>query len=217
MKVCTKCRIPQTLNSFVKNKRSSDGYFHQCKNCTKIYKDSIKEKTTIQNKEWNLKNKEKAKLYNKKYHIDNLLKHNQNIVDWFKNNPTYCKIWKRHKYQNDVNYKIKDNIRSRFYHTLKEGYENPSISILLGCSIEEFKLHLEQQFKPEMTWLNHGEIWEIDHIKPCSSFDLTVLEEQEKCFHFTNHQPLFKTTQIAESYGYINEIGNRNKSNTYNK
>ena len=24
-----------------------------------------------------------------------------------------------------------------------------------------------------MSWGNHGEIWEIDHIKPCASFDLT--------------------------------------------
>ena len=64
-----------------------------------------------------------------------------------------------------------------------------------------------------MSWDNHGDIWEIDHILPCSSFDLTKLEEQQKCFHFSNHQPLFKTTQIAESFGYKDEIGNRNKKN----
>ena len=39
------------------------------------------------------------------------------------------------------------------------------------------------------------------------------LEEQKQCFHYTNLQPLFKTTEIAEQYGYINEIGNRNKGN----
>lgn len=38
-------------------------------------------------------------------------------------------------------------------------------------------------------------------------------EEQKQCFNFTNFQPLFKTTEIAKSFGYINEIGNREKSN----
>jgi hypothetical protein len=63
-----------------------------------------------------------------------------------------------------------------------------------------------------MTWENHGDIWEIDHIQPCSSFNLTQEIEQQKCFYYTNLQPLFKTTQIAQSLGYVNEIGNRNKS-----
>jgi len=53
----------------------------------------------------------------------------------------------------------------------------------------------------------------IDHIIPCSSFNLIILEEQQKCFHFTNHQPLFKTTEIAKLFGYSYQIGNRNKSN----
>jgi hypothetical protein len=85
--------------------------------------------------------------------------------------------------------------------------------ILLGCSFNDCKQYLEQQFKPEMNWDNHGEVWEIDHIKPCDSFDLTDIEQQKQCFHYNNTQPLFKTTSIAESFGY-NEIGNRDKSNT---
>ena len=38
-------------------------------------------------------------------------------------------------------------------------------------------------------------------------------EEQKQCFNFTNFKHLFKTTEIAKSFGYINEIGNREKSN----
>jgi len=41
-----------------------------------------------------------------------------------------------------------------------------------------------------MSWGNYGIYWEIDHKKPCASFDLTKLEEQQKCFHYTNTQPL---------------------------
>ena len=47
---------------------------------------------------------------------------------------------------------------------------------------------------------------------PCDTFDLTIEEEQYKCFNYTNTQPLFKTTEIAESFGYIGYIGNRDKN-----
>ena len=86
-----------------------------------------------------------------------------------------------------------------------------SVIELVGCTIDEFRLYVESLFFPEMTWENHGDIWEIDHILPCASFDLTLLEEQKKCFHFSNHQPLFKTTAIAQSLGYNDIVGNRNK------
>jgi len=44
-----------------------------------------------------------------------------------------------------------------------------------------------------MTWENHGfDGWHVDHIKPCTSFDLTDLEQQKQCFHYTNLQPLWK-------------------------
>lgn len=41
-----------------------------------------------------------------------------------------------------------------------------------------------------MTWANYGE-WHIDHILPCASFNLSDYKEQQKCFHYTNLQPLW--------------------------
>lgn len=67
---------------------------------------------------------------------------------------------------------------------------------LLGCSFEQLKHHLESKFEPGMTWENYGrkhgiQCWEVDHILPCASFDLTDPEQQKKCFHFSNLQPLW--------------------------
>ena len=63
---------------------------------------------------------------------------------------------------------------------------------LIGCSINELKAHLESKFQDEMTWDNYGNGgWHIDHKKPCQDFDLTDAEEQKKCFHYKNLQPLW--------------------------
>ena len=75
---------------------------------------------------------------------------------------------------------------------------------LIGCSIDAYKQHLEQGFKHDMTWENHGPIWHIDHIKSCQYFDLSKPEEQEKCFHFSNMQPLWSTTEIAKKFNDFN-------------
>lgn len=81
----------------------------------------------------------------------------------------------------------------------------------LGCNIETYKKYLEPQFLSPFTWENHGNIWEIDHIEPLSSFDLSKEENIYKAFNYKNTRPIFKTTAIAIEYGYLNEIGNRNK------
>lgn len=60
---------------------------------------------------------------------------------------------------------------------------------LIGCSIAFLMAHLESKFKPGMSFANHGE-WHIDHIIPCSAYDLTDPEQQKECFNWRNLQPL---------------------------
>jgi hypothetical protein len=51
-----------------------------------------------------------------------------------------------------------------------------------------------------MTWDNYGKKgWHVDYILPCASFDLTKEEEQKKCFHYTNLQPLWWLDNIKKS------------------
>jgi hypothetical protein len=86
------------------------------------------------------------------------------------------------------------NLRRRIHHALK--YQNVKKSIktteLLGASKEEVWKHLESQFKEGMTRENNTRKgWHIDHIKPMTSFNLNDPEEQKKCCHYTNLQPLW--------------------------
>jgi hypothetical protein len=70
---------------------------------------------------------------------------------------------------------------------------------LLGCSVEELKKYLEIKFKEGMSWNNYGlRGWHIDHIIPCSKFDLIKEEEQKKCFHFSNLQPLWWNENLSK-------------------
>lgn len=181
--MCVICK--EQKNNFSKDSSRKDGLNTKCKDCDK----------NISKISYN-RNKQKQKDNTKKYYYLNKEK-------IFK--------YKKEKYNNDISYKITQILRSRFYFSLKINKTQSAIS-LLGCSIEQLKQHLEQQFLPEMNWENHGKIWEIDHIKPCSSFDLTQEKQQQECFHYSNLQPLFKTTEIAESFGYKNYIGNRDKN-----
>lgn len=63
-----------------------------------------------------------------------------------------------------------------------------TVEELIGCSIAEFRSHIEQQFRDGMGWAVDG--WHIDHILPVSFFDLSSPDQQRKCFHFSNTRPL---------------------------
>ena len=116
--------------------------------------------------------------------------------------------------KNNIQYKLKDIIQKTIHSNLKERKINKTLDYI-GCSVGFLIEYLESRFLPEMSWENHGGVWEIDHIKPCASFDLTCKTQQKECFHYTNLQPLFKTSDIAKSFGYIDHIGNRNKGKKF--
>tara|TARA_B100001057_G_C22687823_1_gene886469 strand:+ start:103 stop:861 length:759 start_codon:yes stop_codon:yes gene_type:complete len=104
--------------------------------------------------------------------------------------------------------KIRDNLSLRMRLALKEQNltKRNTTNELVGCSIKFLKRYLEKQFYPHpstgemMTWKNHTiKGWHIDHIKPCSSFDLSVLKQQKRCFNYRNLQPLWAKENIIKS------------------
>lgn len=70
---------------------------------------------------------------------------------------------------------------------------------LLGCTIPFFRQFLEHQFTKEMTWENYGSYWHVDHIIPVNLFDLRIVEQQKKAFHYSNCRPLEAKKNIAKS------------------
>lgn len=130
-----------------------------------------KERLVLSQKKYNEKNKDKIKDYQNKY-IKN--KRSTDIMYWIRSR---CGI------------SISTSLKRNGYSKKSRTYE------ILGCSFEDFKLHLESKFEPWMNWENRGLYngqpnygWDIDHIIPQSS--ATTEEELIKLNHFTNLQPL---------------------------
>ena len=210
-KVCPNCNELKPNNEYYKCNTRKDGLQVYCKICKKTrFKESKKKSDKKYSKkwlsipenkakkykgsrEWRLLYPEKQKEYDKKHKQTD--KHK-------KTRKEYRKKQYNEKYGKDIQWTLKLALRNRLKNAVKNEFKKGKTLELLGCSVDEFKEYIEKQFTPEMNWDNWGPYWEMDHIKPCDSFNLESLEEQKKCFNFTNIQPLEK-------------IENRRKSNKY--
>lgn len=216
MKKCCKCKQDKELDKYAKKSKSEDGLNPYCKSCIKEmnhkYYENDKKNYNSKSKKWYEKNKEKHIKHTMQYQLNNPEKKKGYVKKWQKNNREYFKKWVKNQYDNNPNYKLRITLSNRLKDILKRknNFKNNSITKLIGCTLGELREHIEKQFLPEFNWNNWGPVWELDHIKPCSKFDLTIEDEQKQCFHHTNLMPRFKTTEIAEQHG-SDQIGNRNK------
>lgn len=212
-KKCNKCLIDKSMSEFSKDKSHSDGYSSICKICKKYYlkqynilnskKNYDKNKSIIlsQKKEYYNNNKEIIKTKNAKYRSDNKEKVYKMHKKYQKTNSSLIKKRRREyeKNKRDTNklYHLTVNIRGLIRNSLKyKGVDKKSRTHdILGCTFQEFKEHIELQFKPWMTWENYGKYngelnygWDLDHITPTSSSNSE--EDIIKLNHYTNFQPL---------------------------
>jgi hypothetical protein len=198
-KLCNNCG--KKLNKNEKNfrykskKRKVLTFRSICRSCDlKIYKTYIKTAAGIATK----------KKANKKYKAS--FKGRAADKRYYdRNQPKLMKIYvSKRSIQRKINphIKIRDNLSLRMRLALKEQNltKKNTTSELVGCSIKFLKNYLENKFKPGMTWQNHGRFgWHIDHIKPCSKFNLSDPTQQKKCFHYSNLQPLWAKENIQKS------------------
>lgn len=122
-----------------------------------------------------------------------------------------AKDWQRREYENNPAFRIKKHAQGRIRVAMKDTTGSrklpKSASKLLGCSWEEFRRHIESQFKPGMTWDNYGRGgWEVDHIKPIERFDLTDPKQLTDCFHYSNLQPLWWQENRHKSDTYVEAV-----------
>jgi hypothetical protein len=198
-KICTKCKQEKELSEFSKHILHKDSLSYSCKVCQKNYSKKYRKCHKKQIKLWCENNREKLKRACKRWRKENKDKIQKYYVLNLKMKSQYTKEYNKIRRNSDINFKLLCNIRDRLSKSIKRNTKSASTKELLGCTVEFLKNHLQSQFKRRMTWKNYGrgcngkdmKEWHIDHIKPCAKFDLSKPEEQQKCFHYTNLQPLW--------------------------
>ena len=176
----------------------------------KIYAKIWRINNPEKNKETQIKFKVKNPNYSKDHISKNINRYRELRIKFKTKNPYYQKEYdlknrdkanerQNNRYNSDILFKLKRKISNSINRTLKSKSSNKngkqSIDIL-GCSIEEFKQHLQSKFEPWMNWNNMGGkiitepnvTWDIDHIIPISL--ATTEKEILKLNHYTNFQPL---------------------------
>ena len=225
-KKCNKCNIEKDILDFCKNKNNKDGLNYICKVCAnknrmkyiglkreipEYKKCSICEIEKIKN-DFNKCGSSKDGLYyickecrkpiTKAYNKENRSKMLESSKNWRLNNPDYkfnSAEYQRERRKTDLLFRLRLNIGSLILISFKKTKTEKSYKTIdiLGCSIEEFRKHIEKQFLKWMTWENHGgknssigfnEKWDLDHIIPISS--AKSLEEVYLLNHYSNFQPL---------------------------
>ena len=192
-KLCTKCKEFKLLSEF-------SSHSNCCKNCKKLlslnYDVVILEGTgkectqCLDFKTWDKYGYCKNTLDKKSIYCRECLSLNMKLKRW-----------------TNINLRFSGALRNRINTVLKLNKKSASTDELTGCTIDELRTRFERLFQPGMTWDNHGigkngkemKEWHIDHIKPCASFDLSKDEEQRKCFHFSNLQPLWAKENLIKS------------------
>lgn len=99
------------------------------------------------------------------------------------------------------NAKLLTNLRRRLWEVLKGNSKKDTTMNLIGCDIDFLWKHLKNNFTKGMTMENYGD-WHIDHIIPCSRFNLQRGEEQIRCFNWRNLQPLWGKDNLEKGNKY---------------
>ena len=174
----------------------------------KAYKNNPEERLRILNRnkvyrKENEKFRETLKNYRKSY-----VEENRESIN------AYKKDWIADKRENDLNFRILDNQRHRIKEAIKAGdsYKSEETLFYLGTSIEKVRTHLESKFSSGMNWDNRGgdDGWDIDHIRPCHTFDHKNIEQRLVCFNWRNLQPLWAEENRFKKRGNYSKEAEKN-------
>ena len=191
MKTCSTCKEEKPLSGFQKRYDTKNGYRNKCKKC--ISKSRAKYR-----KMWYLKrmSTEEGRERNRAISRKAGMKRRKSGKK---------REYENKRYRNDPVVAITGRLRCRINQVLRGQNKSASTAELTGCTWKELIHHIEKQFTDGMSWDNRH-LWHVDHILPCASFDLSKPEEQRKCFHYTNLQPLWAKDNMRKGSNILTTI-----------
>ena len=182
VKRCHKCgKVKDLTSGFSIEKRNRDGRRNACKTCA-----------AVSYKIWSSKNTERIK----ERHEENKKRRIETTLRWQKNNPVRVKEICKKAYlrrSRTPRGKLNNCVHVIICRSLRRGSKkNRTWESLTGYTVDQLKAHLESQFKPGMSWANHGSFWQIDHEIPISAFNFERPEDSDfkRCWALKNLRPL---------------------------
>jgi len=181
---------------YQKNKEKAIAYSkeyqkkEESKSYRKTYQKTNKEAIASYQKEYRANNKEKRRIYMASMPTEQKESRLKSI-----------RKWKTKKKETDPVFKLSCNIGVNIRACFKKnGFtKSNKTEQILGCSLAEFKTHIESLWEPWMSWENYGKYngkvnfgWDLDHIIPISAAETEL--EVECLNYYTNFQPLCSHT-----------------------
>lgn len=204
-KTCSSCKVEKENIYFTKHVKAKDGFCEKCYECANKVRHSAEENKKRDERYLREQIKQCSTCKEEKPFTD--FTPDINCKFGLKSKCKPCSQTVKRTYSNNkkiVNpaYKLECNLRSRIISAINQKRSGGTVKSaktieLLGASIDTVYKHLEAQFKEGMNWENYGK-WHVDHILPCSSFDLAKPEEQLKCFNYKNLQPLWAIDNLKK-------------------
>lgn len=203
LKYCPSCKTIKPISDFAENKLRKDGLRAYCKLCDK-------EKGLCYVRREDIKERRKIKESQKEF-LDKLYEYRRNSDAYKKYIAEYrtteqYRISQRNNNRKQ-NRKIQHSISLKIWFALKAQNlkKDKDYNEYLGCSLDFFKTYISSLFKEGMSWDNWGRgkgMWHLDHIIPCAYFDLSDVEQQKQCFHYTNQSPLWESDSLRKNSKY---------------
>jgi hypothetical protein len=182
-----------------KNKYNKENYDYDYQ---REYRESNKEIISLKRKDYYQNNKEKIKQKSREYInenrdlINNRKKENRDRKKDFYNEKNRMYIKKRK--ETEPIYRLICNIRTLISQSFKNQFTKKSkkTSQILGCSFEEFRIHIESLFTEEMNWSNYATYWQLDHKIPISWANSE--DDVYRLNHYTNFKPMYWRDNIIK-------------------
>ena len=196
---CKECRVEESRAYAAAHAQERSLYQRAYKESNRerlrLYRETRREDTKAYNKAYRSARREEMRAYYRAYDAAN--KDRRRSAARERN---------KRRMAVDVRFRLKARLRSRLAGALRAGIDSggkrgASAVRHLGCSVADLMAYLERQFRPGMSWDTYGigvGRWNIDHIRPLASFDLTDSEQAKVACNFTNLQPLWHVENVRK-------------------
>jgi hypothetical protein len=222
LKKCKKCCETKGLEGFYSCERNFDGRYGTCIKCHNEHRREVSRSPEVKilAKEYRKRPEVQARraVYMKEYRQTPEAKARKKECrgkpeikaqekEYSQRSEVRARANKRSKerWATDLNFRIAQNLRHRMWGAIKGEIKAGSAVKDLGCFIDEFRVYLEKQFNPGMTWGNYGNgpgKWNLDHIIPLTVFDLTNREQYLSAAHYANYQPMWALENTSKGNRY---------------